>query len=471
MSRIVGSVGDAQLAQCRTDRLEGRDQLIGGFDLGELVAAAGAVLQQGRGRIAAGVDVDRVDRDASRLGVGAGADAVLGRVVHALVDAARDLHAVAVPAVLGVEAVRHQNDHVGVDVIRVLGRCGQRAAADERLPGPDQADRLIGTAARLHVVDERVERGPVIGQALDRRRTGVVLLRRIFGCGGRGRHIDLLVPVVGVRRVGTAAIGDAAVPAIVVGYGPPAAAVHAIGFGVVRAPARRCAAATVVFVEIGPVDIALVVGAGAEIDVLGERHDGDIDVAVFDRCRLELRQQVLGGGLERGHLAVVGHRAGIVERERDAQLVHAPLGGRCNADRHIAVAHQPHEIGVHRGAAVEHDLRAAGGGIGCGDEDVLRLGPGEQRCEIVVGLGADLCRGHRACILRQHQRGGVDGGLHGCLGRVCPTVIDRAADKADDRDGGQRKGGGDVAGIGTFEIAPGCDEAPCKVLPDHVSAR
>ena len=61
-SAVRRLLSDAQLGQVGADRVERRGHLVRRRQQIELVRAAGAVLQQGRGRIAAGVDLDRVQR-------------------------------------------------------------------------------------------------------------------------------------------------------------------------------------------------------------------------------------------------------------------------------------------------------------------------------------------------------------------------------------------------------------------------
>src|SRR6476646_9325707 len=69
---------DAQLRELRPDLLEGRDDLVRRCKHDELAGIAGAVLQQGRLRIAAGVDLDGVDRGTRILDVFAGSGAAGG---------------------------------------------------------------------------------------------------------------------------------------------------------------------------------------------------------------------------------------------------------------------------------------------------------------------------------------------------------------------------------------------------------
>lgn len=202
--------GDAQLSKIGADLVKySRDTRRRGQQV-ELVGAPRAVLQQRRGGIAAGIDLDSIDRDAGRLDIGAGAGAV-ARLIHTVVDwRLRD-----VPAVFGVQAVRQQDDDFIVGVIAVFGRDGEHTATAQREPAPDDADRLVGVAVRLHLIDQAVHSGPVVAQLFQRQGAGQILLGRIERARvGGDRRVDGLVisRVAGRGTVGTT-IGDAAVPA------------------------------------------------------------------------------------------------------------------------------------------------------------------------------------------------------------------------------------------------------------------
>src|SRR5664279_2991320 len=77
---------------------------------------------------------------------------------------------IAVPAVQRVEAVREQDNDVDIGVTGILGRRARRAAADQRLPAPDQADRLIGGAFRIQAINLARYAGTVVAEAHDGRR-------------------------------------------------------------------------------------------------------------------------------------------------------------------------------------------------------------------------------------------------------------------------------------------------------------
>src|SRR5205814_640782 len=90
-----------------------------------------------------------------------------------------------------------------------------------------------------------------------------------------------LLTRVDLRRI--AAVGDAAVPGIVVVRRPGAAAG---AFGVTKTPApapapAAPAASAVVGVPIGPVDPVLGMVYRVDVDVLDERNDRNVDVAVL----------------------------------------------------------------------------------------------------------------------------------------------------------------------------------------------
>ena len=67
-----------QLGQVGADRGENASQAARRRDHPEFVRAAGAVLHDRRSRIATGVDLDGVDRDAGGFDIGAGAGAIAG---------------------------------------------------------------------------------------------------------------------------------------------------------------------------------------------------------------------------------------------------------------------------------------------------------------------------------------------------------------------------------------------------------
>src|SRR5262245_11514943 len=170
------------------------------------------------------------------------------------------------PAVLSVQPVGQQDDDFLVLVAGVL-RGNREGRVGQRLPTPGKPDRLVGVAGRRHGVDLAVQRGPVVAQAHDLHRTARILLGGELGAGDR-RGVHRVVVLV--------AIGDAAVPGAVGFPGPDLAVRKAGGLGLVGA----VAAGAVDVVPIVPVDPVGGVVARAGVDVLAERDDRDIDVAV-----------------------------------------------------------------------------------------------------------------------------------------------------------------------------------------------
>src|SRR5262249_41321838 len=173
-------------------------------------------LQQRRFRIAAGIHLHGVDGDRGLLDVVAGA----ADAGHAVVDLGLRRAAVAPPAILGVQTVAEQDDEVIIVVAGDLGGRRQRSAAHERLPAPDEADRLVGGSVRGQPVDEGLHRAPVVGEAAHRAGAGdVILIGRPFRVG-RGAGLVVLLVDAGRGRGGRAGDGatvhDAAGPGRVV---------------------------------------------------------------------------------------------------------------------------------------------------------------------------------------------------------------------------------------------------------------
>src|SRR5690606_21733366 len=133
-------------------------------------------------------------------------------------------------------------------------------------------------------------------------------------------------------------IGDAAVPGIVMVWFPSTFTVVLVLCGPLVVPTTAASSVLVVpasqavpiGLEIHPVrrfPIRIRRIAGSDIDVLGERNDRNIDVARLGGRFLELIEKLVRRSLESNHLVAGGHRAGIVERQRDTQPRVAPLGG------------------------------------------------------------------------------------------------------------------------------------------------
>ena len=132
-------------------------------------------------------------------------------------------------------------------------------------------------------VDHGLERGPVVGQRHDRLQIGAIAALQYFAAGdvflGR-KHASAHSP--GRRRVlgvvVLVAVGDAAGPGVVA---RPASR----SLLLLRQELLSCSCllhvpgCRSIRVPVGPVDPGLVVVAGADIDVLGEGNDRDVDVA------------------------------------------------------------------------------------------------------------------------------------------------------------------------------------------------
>ena len=191
------------------------------------------------------------------------------------------------------------------------------------------------------------------------------MLRGEFGGVAAVGRRDIGVVVVVVRTAGAPAVDDAAIPGVVVGRGPVLVGIFAIVFVVVA----RAAATAIHFVPGCPIDPAGSVVALVDIHVLGKGNDRHVDIRAVGGGILELRQQLVGCVLQRGHLAVVGHRARVVERERDTQTAVAPLHRRGAADVQAREAHQLHERRVHRARHVHRGTRRVGAAVINGGAD------------------------------------------------------------------------------------------------------
>lgn len=153
-----------QLGQTGADRVE-RGHCLAHRDLEVVLRLRGAVLHDFG---VPGVHQHGIDRDSGRLDVGT-------EQGLALIDLCLGAPAV-VSTVLSVQAVREQDDCL----LRIVGLCrrAQRDARSERHPSPGQADRLIGGAYRLQLVDFVLQCGPVVAQAHHLRRTVIGLFGR-----------------------------------------------------------------------------------------------------------------------------------------------------------------------------------------------------------------------------------------------------------------------------------------------------
>jgi hypothetical protein len=75
---------------------------------------------------------------------------------------------------------------------------------------------------------------------------------------------------------------------------------------------------------------------------------------------------------------------------------------------------------------------------------------GVEGLEIGLGCRRDLRRGQVGRVLRNHQGGGVERGLHGGAGVVGPRIVDGRADHAEDRQQGECECHRDIG----FGVAP-----------------
>ena len=149
------------------------------------------------------------------------------------------------------------------------------------------------------------------------------------------------------------AVGDAAVPGAVRGRRPDLAVRKAVALRVVFVVAAG-AVDSLPQVPAQPVGSIIV---GAEIHVLVEGDDRDIDVFRMDGSALELREQIVGRGLQRSHLFVACHRAGVVEHQRNAKARIAPGRDRHRIDVDLTDADDTEEICVDDCGAVQGQFR------------------------------------------------------------------------------------------------------------------
>ena len=472
-----------QLRQVGADLVEHLDDL-GRLGEHEPFARIGrAVSQQGRGRVAPGVDLDRIERDPGGLDVGA--HQPLPRI---------DLAGVRGPAILRIQPVGQQDDDLLILIAGSFRRGIERIALRQGLPAPGETDRLVGVAVRRHGVDLRIERRPVVAQPHHLGRAGAVLLGREQGRGDTGQQVDVQRVRHGVPDVIVlVAVGDAAVPGVVIGDGDrrrgagpgrsradPAdivertviadaggerragASVGKSGYRVetqdrADSDRRHAAVNRVDGIPQLPIEpVAAPVRRAADIDVLVERNDRHIDVAIGDRGGPQLADEVLGRGLERRHLARVRHRPGVVEHQGDAQAGRAPARGRGDRDRQVPElrAHDPHDAGVVDGGGGDDHGRPVGVAVGRRHLEVVHVGALEQRPVIVVARGLQVTRVQRRRGLRDRQRSRVAGRLHAGLDQAGMAVVDRRPGEpqhGNESEGEDHEG---VALLGARELAP-----------------
>ena len=146
------------------------------------------------------------------------------------------------------------------------------------------------------------------------------------------------------------------------------------------------------------------------------------------------------GGLELGELAVVPHRAGIVEHQRELELLHAPLHLRleemssfCWPSRRVNV------VGTVP-LAVTSRMKLPCCGLDSTPLACTLVTSERLNCALKnESPWRPLRRIHAGGVARQHQRGGVERSLHRGTRRVAAAVVDRRADQTDDRDDRERK--------------------------------
>jgi hypothetical protein len=158
------------------------------------------------------------------------------------------------------------------------------------------------------------------------------------------------------------------------------------------------------------------------------------------------------GALERADLVRGRHRVGVVEHQRHLEAAGLALDHRLAAHRHALDAQDLHEGGRLAGVGGERDREpvaaegdreavagGAGGRVGVGGEEVLR-----------VDLGGGLVGG-----VAGREAGGVERLLQLVLDDEGAAGVDREADGAHQRDGGERHDRQRVAALVAGEAAQG----------------
>ena len=129
---------------------------------------------------------------------------------------------------------------------------------------------------------------------------------------------------------------------------------HAAAFLMV---ARVAARAVQVFLKI-PAQPALIVVVRAEVHVLAEGNDGNVDIFGLMRGAFKLTQQIMSGGLKSRHLAGARHRTGIVEHKGDPQARVTPGRNRGRADVNLIDPDDAEEVSVDDAGAVKREVRS-----------------------------------------------------------------------------------------------------------------
>jgi hypothetical protein len=153
--------------------------------------------------------------------------------------------------------------------------------------------------------------------------------------------------------------------------------------------------------------------------------------------------------LELRHLAIARHRAGVVEHERELELLDAPFHVGRRADVHLALAKQ---LGKRRRnvSARRHIEREAASLRVVQHRVDLKVGhfrAVELRVEVAGRLGGDLIGRHGGGVARQHQRGCVERCKHRGARRVGAAVVDRCADDTNDGNEREREHGSNATAL------------------------
>ena len=93
----------------------------------------------------------------------------------------------------------------------------------------------------------------------------------------------------------------------------------------------------------------------------------------------------------------------------------------------------PYELRIQGSRGFDLDVGATSRGVGDLDIDVLGFFAFEEGFEKFRRVDFEFVLGIGGGLFREHQRGGIERGLHGRLDRIGTAVIDGGADEANDR--------------------------------------
>ena len=144
---------------------------------------------------------------------------------------------------------------------------------------------------------------------------------------------------------------------------------------------------------------------------------------------------------------------------RSRVMPHLASGRSSQVER--LVSEHPHKFRIKSSCGLDLNVGAASRAVGDLDIDVLGLLGCEEGLEVLRRVCLQLVFGVARGLLREHQRGGIERGLHGRLDQIGATVIDGGADKADDWQGCEGECDCDVAGLRDAEGGQGST----KLLP------